>query len=238
MINSYCVYKHTFPNDKIYIGITLRNPLKRWGHKGYGYRQQNLMYNAINKYDWDNIKHEILFTDLTKQQAEQKEVQLIAKYKSNQYEYGYNIENGGNSTGKHSTYTRNKISASNKGKTFTEEHKRHISKAKKGYKPSQQTIDRLKAIASKPRSEQAKINISKGKLGSKNPMYNKRWNDNQRKAHEGIGRKVKQLDNEDNIVNVYSTITEASKILGIDKRNIQRSCNTKYKANGFKFEYA
>lgn len=31
----YCVYKHTSPSGKVYIGITVQNPLYRW-NKGNG----------------------------------------------------------------------------------------------------------------------------------------------------------------------------------------------------------
>lgn len=89
----YIVYKHTCPNKKVYIGVTCRNPSYRWNN-GKGYIGQ-MFYNAILKYGWDNIKHEILFDSLTKEEAEAKEVELIAAYKSNQREHGYNISSGG-----------------------------------------------------------------------------------------------------------------------------------------------
>ena len=68
----YCVYKHTFPNGKIYIGVTSINPLRRW-ENGFGYRKQTVMFRAICKYGWDNIQHEILFDGLAKEEACQKE---------------------------------------------------------------------------------------------------------------------------------------------------------------------
>lgn len=95
MNGDYCVYKHTFPNGKVYIGITSKKPEKRWRKDGKGYTGQKHVYNAIKKYGWDNIKHEILFKDLTKEAAEKKEVELIAKYKSNQKQFGYNHAEGG-----------------------------------------------------------------------------------------------------------------------------------------------
>lgn len=94
MNKKYIVYKHTFPNDKVYIGITsCIKPNGRW-RNGKGYETQ-YVYRAIKKYGWDNIKHEILFDNLTKEQAEKKEKLLIHQYKSNNCKFGYNIENGG-----------------------------------------------------------------------------------------------------------------------------------------------
>ena len=115
MDKNYKVYIHIFPNNKKYIGITMNIPNYRWNN-GNGYNRQKIMKNAIKKYGWENIKHKILFTNLTKEEAEQKEIELIAFYKSNQRKYGYNIENGGNCVGKMSEETKKKISKSNIGK--------------------------------------------------------------------------------------------------------------------------
>lgn len=91
-MKNYSVYIHTFPNDKKYIGITRTNPLRRWGHNGNGYRHQLRLYNAICKYGWNNIEHTILYYDLSKKQAEEKEIELISLYKTTNNKYGYNIE--------------------------------------------------------------------------------------------------------------------------------------------------
>ena len=94
-MENYKVYKHTFPNGKVYIGITrYKKCYLRW-KRGEGYISQPFMYNAIKKYGWENIKHEVLFEDLTKEKAEQKEIELIAFYKSNERKFGYNIQRGG-----------------------------------------------------------------------------------------------------------------------------------------------
>lgn len=111
MDKNYKVYKHIFPNGKVYIGITSYRWYKsaRWKN-GDGYNKQTYMRNAIKKYGWENIKHEILFDNLTKEEAEQKEIELIAFYKSNQREYGYNIQKGGLLRGKLSEQGRKILS--------------------------------------------------------------------------------------------------------------------------------
>ena len=45
---SYCVYKHTCPNGKVYIGVTSQNPLRSWNN-GNGYRGNEHFYRAIVK---------------------------------------------------------------------------------------------------------------------------------------------------------------------------------------------
>lgn len=150
MENNYCVYKHTAPNGKVYIGITSTKPEKRWKN-GEGYRTQ-IFYRAIQKYGFDNIRHEILFDGLTKTEAEQKEIELIAYYNSNNKDYGYNVDNGGSSIGCHSEATRKKLSENmigdtrNKGRVHTAEARKHMSEAHIGNKLTEEAKIKLSEI--------------------------------------------------------------------------------------------
>ena len=150
MNNNWSIYKHTCPNGKVYIGITSRNPIDRWNN-GNGYRLNCHFSNAIHKYGWDNIKHEILLTNLSKEEAQNSEKALIALHKSNNANYGYNHSAGGEGksgfvpTAETREKIRNslcgthrprevkeKLSKSHKGKKLTEEHKEHIRKGCSG----------------------------------------------------------------------------------------------------------
>ena len=91
---SYCVYKHTCPNGKVYIGITGKNPLHRW-NSGRGYKDNEYFFRAILKYGWENITHEILFDGLTKDEACAIEIDLISKLGTTNPEKGYNHSTGG-----------------------------------------------------------------------------------------------------------------------------------------------
>ena len=84
-----CVYKHTFPNGAVYIGKTNMEPEQRWAN-GWGYRNCPSMFNAIIQYGWDNIKHEILFDNISDEKALEIETQEIEKY-CNSSELIYNI---------------------------------------------------------------------------------------------------------------------------------------------------
>lgn len=131
-MSSYCVYIHTFPNGKHYVGLTMQAPERRWNN-GHGYKDSPKMAKAIKKYGWENVRHEILLTGLTKAEAEAEEIHLIKKYDS--IENGYNIQHGGNTTGTHNIETRKKIALGNKGKKMpplSEDHKKKISLANSG----------------------------------------------------------------------------------------------------------
>lgn len=92
MGKTYCVYIHTFPNGKVYIGKT-NNIITRWAN-GRGYKNHIIMNEAINTYGWENIQHDILYDDLTEKEALIKEEQEIRKRKSFKKEYGYNCQCG------------------------------------------------------------------------------------------------------------------------------------------------
>lgn len=90
----YCVYKHTSPNDKVYIGITYMKPEKRWNN-GLGYKKNTYFWRAIQKYGWNNFAHEILYDNLSQEEACSKEIELIQFYDSTNKEKGYNLSTGG-----------------------------------------------------------------------------------------------------------------------------------------------
>lgn len=95
---NYTVYKHTCPNGKVYIGITMQKPYKRWCG-GMGYIKNQHFFRAILKYGWDNISHEILYEGLSEEQAYETEKRLIKEYRSNEFAYGYNQSSGGEYSG-------------------------------------------------------------------------------------------------------------------------------------------
>lgn len=90
--SNYCVYVHEFPNGKKYVGITGTDPQKRW-MGGVGYKNQDKVYRAILKYGWENIKHKIVVSGVTKEQAQQLEHYLIGELDT--IAGGYNVATGG-----------------------------------------------------------------------------------------------------------------------------------------------
>lgn len=244
----YCVYKHTAPNGKVYIGITSQLPRERWKSGGRGYETQTLFYKAIKKYGWTNFKHEILYTGLTKEAAEQKEIELIKHYKSNDTNFGYNIREGGSSSlwaesskeklrlanlGKHcSEETKKKLHDFNIGKKIPEEVKRKISKTLTGYKRGSFTEEHRRKL-----SEAAK----------KRPIPEKQLKQllelaaNQKGENNPRARKVKQFDLENNYIKTWGCISDACRALNINPRrsgNITSCCRGDRKtAYGYIWRY-
>lgn len=101
----WCVYKHTSPSGKVYIGITCQSVNRRWRRNGKGYDQdsQKKFRNAIKKYGWQNFQHEIIEDNINSLElANEKERYWISFYDS--YRNGYNSTLGGDASGtkKHS----------------------------------------------------------------------------------------------------------------------------------------
>lgn len=190
------MYKHTSPSGKVYIGITGQNVNKRW-QRGLGYVGNKYFMRAIKKYGWENIRHEVLFDGLTKTEAEDAEVRLIKKYKANNRDYGYNIENGGYTSGKHSEETRKKISEIASRHNFaqrlqTKEAKKKMANTRRGMKLSEET---------------------KRKIG-----------DSHRGSKSVDAKRVIQYDLQMNKVRVFDCIMDVEREFGFKNSAISRCC--------------
>jgi group I intron endonuclease len=128
----FTVYEHlNSKNGKRYIGITSQ-ALSRRFRNGEGYKSCVLFYRAIQKYGWDNFNHNILYKNLTKEEACQKEKELINKYKSNNPDFGYNLLSGGQFfTHAESSKQKNREAHLGKKIIYSEETKHRVSKQRK-----------------------------------------------------------------------------------------------------------
>ena len=139
------VYIHTnMVNMKRYVGITSKKPEHRWVG-GRGYKDNPHFNNAIIKYGWDSFIHDVVFDELSRNEAIELEKLLIATFRSQDQRFGYNMTSGGDGTPGYipSDETRAKLSFARRkenlsedtlrrrseglrGRKFTEDHKRKI----------------------------------------------------------------------------------------------------------------
>lgn len=185
---TFCVYVHTNKiNGKRYVGVTSQGPEKRWNEgKGYTPRQPH-MYNAIQKWGWDNFEHEILVSDVSVEDASLIEQTLIKEWQLQNPKYGYNAQSGGLTSTALSDEIKEKISNANKGRKFTEEHKKKLSEVKKNQPLSDKQLEHLyqfkhanegkqfteehkqhlsEALAGREFTEEHKQNLSNAKKGN------------------------------------------------------------------------
>lgn len=213
---NYKLYVHISPSNKRYYGITsLEKCEDRWGNNGYKYKEQ-YFYRAINKYDWNNFKHIVLFSNLTKEEACLLEQMYIALYNTMNPKYGYNMTSGGehyiaseearrkNSEAHKgvnlSAETRQKMSASGKGRVFSDEHKKRISESNK-------------IAQNRPDVKQRKSERTKGE---KNPMYGKHISEEHRQKLRDNNRWVNAKEED------YIKVSNTSKKIWQQKTQEQR----------------
>ena len=263
-LKEWCVYIHTFPNNKAYIGIAHGDPKKRWKY-GYGYKQeyQPAMYYAIKKYGWNNIQHYIFAEQLTEKEAKHMEQLLIALYKTNccrynRPSYGYNMTDGGEGCYGvvRSEETRKKLSRNAKerfsipennpmfGKKHTEESKRAMSEKRKGTH-----IGEDNHFFGKHHSEETRKKLRENHKGlfdgEKNPNYGNHWSQeikDQIRDNNPNTKIVLQFDSNENLLQEYASIRQVVRETGLRRQSVSRCCNYKDTSCGgyfwmFKSEY-
>lgn len=195
-MDMYSVYKHTTPSGKAYIGITKQDAKRRWKY-GYGYKHNKHFFNAIMKYGWDNIMHQIIASDLSLDEACTLEKELIAHY--TQDKMCYNVAEGGQD-----------------GNTMkrTEEEKQHLSDFFKEYFKTHDP-----AMMGKHHTEES---ITKMKKAQK-----KRWEDNYQNMYNALIVKVKigAFNTLTGEYKEYDSEKEASSVLNIKPSTLRRHVN-------------
>lgn len=220
--NNYIVYMHTSPNDKRYIGITSQKPERRWRKNGEGYKDHVYFWKAIQKYGWNNFKHDILYAELTKEEAEQKEIELIAYYDSNNIDYGYNMSIGGES--------------GSKGYKYTDEQKRHMSETHKGEMNGMYGKHHSAETIEKERVAHLRENLSEDTLYKMSVAKKGKKRD-----RKSVEKQIETISNKVICVEtsvVYNGTKEAGKLNNIDPSCIAKVCRGERKtAGGFHWRY-
>lgn len=220
-VKNWTVYLHeNRVNGKRYIGITGREPTLRWCN-GNGYSGNQHFYSAIQKYGWDAFRHEILYTNLTREEAERIETDLIAKYGTLNPEKGYNLAPGGFAPSA-SNSTRAKMSRVQKALWSTEEHKNKMRAARLGHQVS----------------EEARRKISQANMGHPvTPEARERMRANHPDVSGAKNPRAKAV-----IClttgTIYPTAAEAAIACGTYKSDIAKCCKGKAKtAGGLRWGY-
>lgn len=210
---SFYVYVHTNKsNGKRYVGITGRDPIKRWNGNGTGYINCDKFWKAIQKYGWDNFEHEIFASGLTKEEAENMERFLIEKLDT--ICNGYNI-NAGGYVCKHNPGTIEKIRQANIGKYVSDETRAKIKAARANQVISMESIMKTaEKNRGRKRSDEFK--------------------EKERDIKRQFMKKVLVVETGE----VYDSICEAARKLDINKSSVSCACRGKCKtAKGLHMQF-
>lgn len=220
----YSVYRHISPSGKVYVGITCQPVEHRWNHgRGYMNLKKTIFKSTIIKYGWDNIKHEVLFTELPEWRAKRLEVSLIRHYKN--LGISLNVTDGGD--GCHGVTPWNKgikvpYEKSNKlkGGHLTEEHKKKLSDAHKG-----------KHLKGHKWTEEQRQKLMLQFVGRHHTeAVRKKISQNSAKS-----RRIIELDSEGCVIMRFNSAAEASRYYHIDGGWVSRACNNRLLCKGHIF---
>lgn len=230
----WVVYEHISPSGKVYVGIT-NDIKKRWCGNGSRYCTYNSIFKkAIEKYGWNNLEHKIILANLTKSEANYTEKYLIKWYKL--HNISYNITDGDEGTlgRKVSEETRIKMRSKALGRKISEEQRLKLSiahKSETAINSSKETIKfAWEAWRGKHHTDETKQKMSQKAKGR-----------NMSKAVELSALKrskpVIQLKN-GIVINIFSSVREAGRILNISTGNIGNCANGLRKtAGGFNWKF-
>lgn len=213
------IYKLTSPEGKVYIGESV-NPKERWKQKYKGCRR---MRAAIEKFGWENFEKEIVLDGLTKEESELKEVEYIKLYKSNDPEYGYNIDGGAHGLGGYSDETRALLSKATTGEKNPFYGKHHTDEVKQTHSEFMKGNDYFKG---KHHSEEFKK--------MKSEQMKKKY------ANGGcpLCKKVIGEDTNGEIKKEYFSLREAARNLGISDSAMFTLVHKGRERDGLKWRYA
>lgn len=162
------------------------------------------MWRAIQKYGFENFKHEILEDGLTEETAKAREIALIAECRTTEYDFGYNGTDGGDGMRGYikspeqierhrqkmmghpvSEETRAKLREARKGYIMPSHVLEAAHAASRGRKQSPDEIEKRRAkLIGRKMSEEFKQNMRKRMSGQNNPSFGKK------QTPEHIARRV------------------------------------------------
>lgn len=228
-------------NGKKYVGQTLEDDInKRWDRhkKMCSESLGRYIISAYKKYGIESFKFQIICICFD-EDCNRYEEEYIKKFNT-LVPKGYNLREGGNNS-KHHPETLKRISDKLKGRLLTvqtEEMRKKQSERMKG----ENNPNFGKSMSVEQRNKMRDVCSKNHEKG----LYKKlgKLSDNSLKALEigrsKIKRQVGKYDNEDNLLEIYPSLSEAARKNGISYTQIGRVCAGKNRYNtagGFTWKY-
>ena len=227
-------------NGKKYIGQTIQKDIKdRWNsHKNLKHKTVGqILFNSYKKYGINNFSYKLICICFD-EDTNEYEKEYIKKYNT-LHPNGFNLLEGGNNR-KHHDYTKNLLSEKmmgdknpNFGKKLTPEQIKRMSEKIKGKNNSSYG----KKFTSEEKQKRLDKYIENPEIKDKISKSLKNYHLNNINKIKINSKRVEQYDLNDNLINIFHSISEASREINISHSVISRACNKEnYTAGGFKWK--
>lgn len=200
-------------SGKVYIGQTTQTISDRWSNHKVDVRHYNTVFaNALKSYGFDAFTVVELGRSFSAEELNEMEIRAIWSHSSDDREFGYNMEKGGNCAPM-SAEARLKIGAAHRGKIVSAETRAKQSAARKGRKMSEE--QRLQMIARNTGSKLSAEACEKISAGNKGKV---RTDEHRANMRAGWARRAERLaaDRIEGPIVIdtrpYDTLTRAEKI--------------------------
>lgn len=203
------------------------------------------LFRAYNKYGISNFIFKILCICFDND-TNTNEIYYIKKYNTI-YPNGYNLQEGGNNR-KHNPYTIEQIRNSlkgekskNFGKHLPIETREKISERLRGSKNPNYNKKMPEELKQKIRQTISSYSVEKRKEINNKISESLKLNKNKKVSVSKLSKKIAQCNLDGSIVNIFDSISHASKELNLDRTTISRCCSDKYvhykTCKGFLWKY-
>jgi len=206
-------------NNKVYIGSSINISVRITSHKHCLCKQKHVnsyLQRAFNKYGKHNFAFEVV-EYCQENKLLFREEYWINYYKSNNSDFGYNLESFTIGRKRHSEESKKKISASNMGR--------------KGAPRNDNQKEIIRQIGLRPKSEEHKKKISQSKIGVKRKKFSDEWIQNMTKARTKIFCDIYDLNQ--NIIKENIPVIEVSSFCQVTTTSILTCLQKKYKVKDY-----
>lgn len=206
------VYRLIAPDGRSYIGQTRQRLCKRF-KRGKGYKSCPAIDSAIAMYGWDAFSYEVLCVCESVVEADAKEIEYIAAYKTTSPDNGFNLEGGG----KHKTY----IAESTRLKLAEKASRKHDPASVEKSAAAHRGLKHTPETRRKMSEAQQRIQASEEYRAAR-----ERWLD------ASVRKRVAMLDDSGEVIMEFRSIKDASSYVGVATSGVIRALSGEQKKSG------
>lgn len=176
-----CIYLILSPSGKMYIGQTEHLVYRIYRYSKMKCSKQPKLFSSFEKYGWRNHRFFIL-KECLYEELNQLEDAFISEYNTFNTEHGLNLRTGGDHF-RVSDETKEKLRKISTGKKYSQETNYKKGSLWRGKKIPVEIVEKMQRAQRNRSESHIRNHRAAARSGETNPMYGKRWTEEQKQAH-------------------------------------------------------